>query len=354
LHSEEKGADGGANKARMMAGVPRRSRLKSSRSPRLFLGAQRAEKLIFVLQKTSSWQKTAFMDFATRWLSIAIVVFALSMTAQGEDSRKEKKDSSKSTSLPGKVASSGDVAALVEEGEIDMEQIREELGVNQFTAPSIEHILAELMDLRPIPIERLWKDFKGDVPQDRAIIALSAGRVIADGLLAVIAEKPSRVEPCARALLRYAKGLGVSDHVTKNSKSILEKAARESWLDVRRELVKAQAEVEAGMMALKDEEIAHLVSLGGWLRGMEIVSALVADDYTTERAQRLVQPEAIDYFIDRLQTLSPRLKKNELFKTIDRNMKEIREIAGTEDQAAPPAEQVEKLRKLAGEIVDNL
>jgi hypothetical protein len=154
------------------------------------------------------------------------------------------------------------------EESIDMDEVREELGVNQFTAPSIEQVLAELMDLRPIQIEKVWSDLPAGTPQSRARLALASGRVIADGLLAVIAEKPSRVEPCARALLRYAKGLGVSDHVTKHSKSIIEKALKENWSDVRRELVKAQADVEGGMLALKDEEIAHLVSLGGWLRGM--------------------------------------------------------------------------------------
>jgi hypothetical protein len=279
------------------------------------------------------------MAFVLRWLIIASTAFSVCSPASTQEAAAKV-----DPELP---------PVPVVDGEIDMEQIREELGVNAFTAPSIENILAELMDLRPIPLDKLWRDFSGDTPQDRALIAISSGRVIADGLLAVIAERPSRVEPCARALARYAKGLGVSDHVNKHSKSILEKAAKESWLEVRRELVKAQADIEAGMMALKDEEIAHLVSLGGWIRGIEIVAALVAMDYSPERAQRLVQPEALDYFIDRIGTLNPRLRRNELFNVIETNLKAIRILSGSEEKS-PSEEDVKKIRNLAGAIIDGL
>ena len=237
-----------------------------------------------------------------------------------------------------------------DEEPIDIDQVREELGVNEFTAPSIEQVLAELMDLRPIPIEKVWSDLPIGTPQNRARLALASGRVIADGLLAVIAEKPSRVEPCARALLRFAKGLGVADHVTKHSKSIIEKAAKENWLDVRRELVKAQADVESGMLALRDEEIAHLVSLGGWLRGLEIVSILIADDFSAPRAARLVQPEALDYFIDRISTLNPNLKAKALFQKIEEALKGIRGATVKPGEIPLNIDDVKKVRDITREL----
>src|SRR5450432_3122017 len=40
----------------------------------------------------------------------------------------------------------------------DLEHIREELGVNEFTAPSINLILQELNALKPIPFEKVWRD----------------------------------------------------------------------------------------------------------------------------------------------------------------------------------------------------
>jgi len=107
-------------------------------------------------------------------------------------------------------------------------------------------------------------------------------------------------------------------------------------------------------MALKDEEIAHLVSLGGWIRGLDIITTLVSEDYNPERAKRLVQPEALGYFVDRLSTLNPRLKNSEVFQLLEKNLREIQGLIGKPDQQPPSHDDVKKVRKLAGEVVDSL
>ena len=108
----------------------------------------------------------------------------------------------------------------------DIAHMREELGVNEFTAPSIGLVFEELQSLKPIPFDKVWRNIPDATPQDRAQLAIAAGGIIADGFLAVSAEKQSRIEPVGRALLRLAKGLGVGEHVTKHSRSFLEKAAK--------------------------------------------------------------------------------------------------------------------------------
>src|SRR6266853_1086984 len=84
----------------------------------------------------------------------------------------------------------------------DIEHMREELGVNGFTAPSIEIILQELDSMKPFPFDKAWRDLPEGAPQDRARLALSTGAVIADGFLAVASQKQSRIEQVGRALLR--------------------------------------------------------------------------------------------------------------------------------------------------------
>ncbi len=228
--------------------------------------------------------------------------------------------------------------------------MREELGVNGFTAPSIEIILQELDSLRPFPFDKVWRDLPDSTPQDRPRLALATGAVIADGFLAVASEKQSRIEPVGRALLRLAKGLGVADRVTKHSRSILEKAARSQWADIKQELVRTQAEVETAMMGLKDEEMAHLIALGGWLRALEITSTAVNDDYTPERARRLIQPELLDYFIDRVSTVNPTFKKTKLAQTIEKDLKEVQTITTKPVDVPITKDDVKKIRDLAREM----
>lgn len=232
----------------------------------------------------------------------------------------------------------------------DMEHIREELGVNEFTAPSIDLVFDELGTIGSIPFDKVWRDLPDAPPQNRAQLALTAGGVIADGFLAVTAQKQSRIEPVGRALLKLAKGLGVGDHVTKHSRSILEKAAKQNWDGVKKELTRAQADVEAALLALKDEEIAHLVALGGWLRGLEMTSTVVVEDYSAEKARRLVQPELMDYFIDRVETLNPIFKKTKLAQVIEKDLKEIKAITTKPVDTPIEPEEAKRVRDLAREI----
>jgi hypothetical protein len=232
----------------------------------------------------------------------------------------------------------------------DMEHVREELGVNEFTAPSIDLVFEELGTLGSIPFDKVWRDLPDSPPPNRAQLALSAGAVIADGFLAVTAQKQSRIEPVGRVLLKLAKGLGVGEHVTKHSRSIMEKAAKQNWDGVKKELTRAQADVESAMLALKDEELAHLVALGGWLRGLEMTTSVVMEDYTPEKARRLIQPELMDYFIDRVETLNPIFKEKKLAQTMEANLKEIKAITTKPVDAPIEKDEVKRIRELVQEI----
>ena len=160
--------------------------------------------------------------------------------------------------------------------------------------------------------------------------------------------------PVGRTLLKLAKGLGVAEHVNKHSRSILEKAARQQWDDIRSELVRTQADVEAALLGLKDEEIAHLVALGGWLRGLEITCAIVHENYSVERARRLIQPELMDYFLNRISTLNPNFKKTKLAIVMEKNLKEIKRITTKPVDAPIEPDEVKEIRKLVREINDRV
>ncbi len=234
------------------------------------------------------------------------------------------------------------------------EHFREERGVNAFTTPSIETLLAALQQLRPLPYDAVARELPTQIPSDRARLALSTGAVIADGFLAVAAEKQSRMEPIGRVLLRHGKGLGVADHVTKHSKSILEKAATKDWPAVRSELVGTQRDIEQGMIALRDEEIAHLVALGGWWRGLEIAAGVVAENYTPENAALLVQPGILDYFADRVSTLNPSLKKSPLWIALNTGLQDIRKLAIKYNRTPPTPDEVKRIRAAAKTVSDQI
>jgi hypothetical protein len=103
------------------------------------------------------------------------------------------------------------------------------------------------------------------------------------------------------------------------------------------------------MLELRDEEMAHMISLGGWLRGFQLGAGSTATSYTPNKARILGNVEILDYYLDRLSTLHPRLKKTEFVKTLTEKLKGIRNlIAENQGQVLSP-EQVAKASSLAND-----
>ncbi len=201
-------------------------------------------------------------------------------------------------------------AQEVPEDLIDDEHIQEEFGINHFTTPSIKKLFEDLDDLGTLPYDTLKRDIPEGVPRDRAVIAMSLGTLIADGFLIVQAEKVSALEDIGRAVLRQAKVLGAGTRVTAHTKSILENSGLGEWSKLKEELAKTQKDVQAEMVTLRDVDIAHLVSLGGWLRALEIVAVTAADPYSPEKAAKVQRLDTIQYFLESLNGLEPKLQEN--------------------------------------------
>ncbi len=206
------------------------------------------------------------------------------------------------------------------------EHAREELGVNVFTAPSIARLLKDLENLRPIPYTKIRRPVPGKISTDRPTIALTMGVLIAQGFALVDAEKISDLEDLARGLLRHARGLSVLEAVLPRASSLIELGSSGNWADLKSELSAAQTDAEQAMIELRDEEIAHLVSVGGWIRGLEITSHTIMENYSPERAELLRKIELLDYFLDRLSTLHPEISQRKVIQTLIAESQRIRAI----------------------------
>jgi len=206
------------------------------------------------------------------------------------------------------------------------EHEREELGVNPFTAPSVAEIFQQLDDLKPVPFEQLKRDFPQAAHASREQMGLVFGGLVADGFLIVESQKKNLVEDLGRILLRQARSLGVGDRVMRHSASLTELGKKGDWPAVRRELISTQQDVEQAMTELRDQKMAHLISLGGWLRGLEICAGAVESNYTPDRAAVLWQRDLINYFAEEIKTLPPAVAHKPLFEKVRTGVGAIRTL----------------------------
>jgi hypothetical protein len=228
--------------------------------------------------------------------------------------------------------------------------MRDELGVNEITAPSIAQILKDLASFVPAPMDIIAANPRNAVYDNRLQTSLHIGALVADGFMLTIAERSTDVQDIGRALIRQSRALGVGERLTKRSKSLFEYSEKGNWKGMREELIRTQEDVEKAMIDLHDEQMSHMISLGGWLRGFQLAANSCAQSYTTEKALILGRLEIMDYYLDRLETLHPRLKKTEFVSTLTANLKSVRDLAANAEGRAPTEDEVKKMRDLANSI----
>jgi len=166
---------------------------------------------------------------------------------------------------------------------------------------------------------------------DQAETALLLGVVIAEGFIAVEAEDAVEVKSVGRAVLKLASGLGVEKAALRRSRSIVEHAERGDWLGVRKEWDGVIPDVQQGMNELQSEQLAQLVSLGGWLRGTEALTALVLQNYSNQKAELLRQPALLDHFEKRLAGMSDDIRTNRMVVRMREGIEKIRPLVASED-----------------------
>jgi hypothetical protein len=269
----------------------------------------------------------------------------------GRRSRRSRRSRSFVIACAPLIVTTATLHAQKESDDLSKDQdYREELGVNEFTAPSIEKLFNTLDSLKPIPINALVRPVTELNTAERSKYALSFGVLIGDGFLDVEAEQNKDIESLGRELIRRAKVLGVEQRVSRHSRKLLDLAKQNDWDRLRKELIVTQEDVEKALLELRDEPIVHLLSLGGWIRGLQIAAASVAADYSPERAKTLRNIELLDYYIDRLNTLSPRLKRSELVQKITAQLETVRTTFKESEVLSPT--QVNSIQAAATSMVD--
>src|SRR5207342_3922316 len=163
--------------------------------------------------------------------------------------------------------------------------------VEDVVVPLPNEIFGALNKLGGVNWKQHVRSDKGPNFTERPRIALLLGAVIADGFIAVQAEDAPTVKDIGQRVLALSKAIGVSSSITAHAKAITDAADKRNWASVRQELDKTQNSVQQAMNEVHDEKLSQLVSLGGWLRGTEILTAVVNKRYSQEGAELLHQPD---------------------------------------------------------------
>ena len=235
---------------------------------------------------------------------------------------------------------------------LDDPHVREELAVNEFTAPSISKMFDTLQFLMPLPIAEVERKMPARMSQDRADLAIELGFLIADGFLVVQAEQLEKVQELANDLTRYGKALGAGDRVNRHAASLLENAKNKNVEQIKKELTATQRDVEAELVSLRDADLANLISLGGWIRALEVSTVAVDKQFSPERARKVMREDIADYYTESVAGLQPKISERPNYLAMRDVLAGLRTEMVLEEGKEPTPELMADIRKQAAKLVE--
>jgi len=235
---------------------------------------------------------------------------------------------------------------------LDDPHVKEELGVNEYTAPSIAKLFDTLQFLMPLPVVETERKMPARMPMDRADLAMELGFLIADGFLIVEAEQMEKVESMAKDLTRYGKALGAGDRVNRHSASLLESAKNKNMPKLKKELAATQRDVEEELLSLRDADLAHLISLGGWIRALEVSTVAVDKQFSVERARKVMREDIADYYTESVAGLEPRISERPNYRAMRDVLAGLRSGMVLKDGEQPTPQLIHEIRGQAAKLVE--
>src|SRR5881398_4137324 len=190
--------------------------------------------------------------------------------------------------------------------------------------------------------------------KNRPQIALNLGSLIADGFIAVEAKDSQQVKNIGTDIIKLAKALGVSENVLSRGNSINEFAENSEWDALQEELEATQNEVKSSMQSHADQDLVILVTLGGWIRGTQVVTGAITKNYNAAAAKVLREPALVHFMQSKLNAISPELRQEPLVKDVSEQLAGLEKLVSFPEGKAPSSEDVRKLNDAVGKLMTKI
>ena len=189
---------------------------------------------------------------------------------------------------------------------------------------------------------------------NRAQTALNLGTLIADGYIAVEAQDGQQVKNVGKDVLTLAKKLSVSQSVLARGESISQFAESNAWNQLNEELEATQNEVKKALQENRDTDLITLVSIGGWVRGTQVVTGLILQNYNPDDAKLLRQPALVGFLNAKLTQLPDRLRNDPLVQKVKTDINSIQKMVSYPTDHIPTVDEVKQLNDAASKLTKEI
>ena len=245
-------------------------------------------------------------------------------------------------------------AGAGDSGHLTADQMAKAARTDSFSIPTPGELFAALGK----PGKTNWSgQYRGPLPvtyRNRAQIALNLGGLIADGFIAVEAKDGQQVKNIGSDIIKLAKALGVSEKLLGRGSSINEFAEHNEWNTLQEELEATQNEVKSSMQSHADQDLVILVTLGGWIRGTQVVTGAIMKNFNERSATVLRQPALVHLMKSKIDEISPELRAEPLVKDVSEQLGQIEKLVAFQPGKPPSEDDVRKVNEAVRKVMTEI
>jgi hypothetical protein len=94
-----------------------------------------------------------------------------------------------------------------------------------------------------------------------------------------------------------------------------------------------------------------LVTLGGWIRGTQVVTSAIIQNYDERAAKVLRQPALVHFMQSKINEISPELRDAPLVKDVSNQLSQIEKLVSFPPNKTPDVEEVRKINEAVGKAM---
>ncbi|MFT5466165.1 MAG: hypothetical protein ACI8UO_001263 [Verrucomicrobiales bacterium] len=242
-----------------------------------------------------------------------------------------------------------------------VDDLPDQLDLQDFPGVFIDEVIvpnpAEIFNLmeklgQPNWAGKVRRNFKIQKSTDRIDLALLFGTLIADGFIAVQARDSEAVTKLGQEILELSKALALEDAVLPHAQAILESTEDKKWGKVREELDRTHKTVRETMERRRAGELAQCVSIAGWLRGTEVLTSLIIESYSTDKAEILNQPDLAAHFVKQIEAMDPEIANEPAVQRVLEGLRKVQALMADHDNEVLPSNEVDEIHTICAAILE--
>ncbi len=181
--------------------------------------------------------------------------------------------------------------------------------------------------------------------------AMIIGIRVADAYVAVQARDVVAYQRATDAIEMLATEFSGDETFRRKLVTTTKMAKSERWLDLKTILETVRGDIVRELRLHQNQDAVTLATLGGWLRGLQLSTWVLMNNYDNDSTRLLRQPALVSHLKRKVNALGPDTKAEAFVELITENMPELVKLVDAPSTQPVTLPDVKRLQALSSQLI---